>query len=321
MVRVNTNQLLTQTLMVLVLALLTVNATAFPTVRGELARVSAQLGPDFEMTAAETDLTLLQDAWVGTFLSFKSLNGFGGSVTLWMSDWWPNGLPGPIGPFLSDGPVNLAPGSYENVTARWISYDSHSRWSDPGVYYYNVTGVSQGHSHTVIFRITVIVRPYFVISVPVHKMTIQAGTSQSTIVIVTARNGFSSRVAIGGSAFDTPHGGIAARGEALGSSSGNTNLTVSVDRSVPPGNYTLIVEGWPEDSPNSFENSTSVMIHVLPAAPQTSSFFGVPLNTLLVSAAALALGVVLVVLSLLFLRGRPMHSSALEKRADETNQP
>jgi hypothetical protein len=321
MIFVNTNQLPNQTLLVLLLALLTANATVFSTVRGELARVSAQLGPDFEMTAAETDLTLLQDAWVGTFLSFKSLNGFGGSVTLWMSDSWPNGLAGPIGPFLSDGPVNLAPGSSENVTARWISYDSYSRWSDPGVYYYNVTGVSQGHSHTVLFRITVIVRPYFIVSVPVHNITIQAGTSQSTIVAVTARNGFSSRIALGGSAFDTPHGGITARGESLVSGSGNTNLTISVDRSVPPGNYTLVVEGWPEDSPNSFENNTSVMIHVLSPAPQTSSLFGIPLKSLLVSTTALALGAVLVVLSFLFLRRRLKHSSAVEKREEETNQP
>jgi len=196
--------------------------------------------PDFSVTISPTSLTIPQGTIATGAVTVTSRNGFAGNVTF-TSDQLVTSL-------VSPPVVRLTP----NGTAVSRLSISITRCTTPGGY---ITGIvaksgSKAHQSNLVVSVTESTQPDFCIDVGFRNgLTIAAGSSNSSNIIVASPNGFTGPVSLSAYVLPSLINGpaVSLRPSIVTLSSSNpalvSNLTVTVPLNAPIGTYTVVING------------------------------------------------------------------------------
>jgi hypothetical protein len=186
--------------------------------------VNAAGVPDFSLLASPSSLTITQGASGTSTITVTPQNGFTGSIALSAS-----GLPTGV----SFSPTSITGTSMLTVTA--------SSTATTGTFPVTLTGTSGSLSHTTTVSLTVNAAsvPSFALSGSPGSVSITQGTSGTSTVTVTPKNGFSASVSL--SASSLPSGVTASFSPS--SATTTTTLTLTVSSTAAQGTSTITITG------------------------------------------------------------------------------
>jgi Domain of unknown function (DUF1929)/Glyoxal oxidase N-terminus len=184
--------------------------------------------PDFTVSATPASNNTSPGASANYSVNIIASNGFNGSVSFSV-----NGLP-------QGASANFNPASVTGSGSSTMTV-STSTSTPLGTYPLTITATSGAFVHTVSVNLVVAAQPDFALSATPSSRTIARKSQDSYTVTVAAINGFSGDVALTLS-------GLPSRTNALFSpatltGSGNSTLTISVNKPAQPGTYALVVTG------------------------------------------------------------------------------
>lgn len=182
-----------------------------------------------QLSVSPTSLTIPQGGSGSVTLTLVRGGGFSGTVTATVT-----GLPAGVTPSVS--PSTLS----GTTTSATITVDVAASVA-AGTYTATVTGAASGvGSATTTFAVTVTaVTPNVALSVTPAALTLARGTSGNTTVNITRTN-FTGAVNL---SLDAPPAGITGAFNPASATTNSSVLTVTVDVSVTPGNYTVTIKG------------------------------------------------------------------------------
>ncbi len=228
-------------------------AVGSPIVHSVIVSVTVAAKPDFQVSADPSYLSLVQGSSAMSTLSLTGINLFAGSVSLSATV----SLQG-LSVSLADSAVTLA-GNLTAATHLIVSAGTNV------VGYFSITVTAQGGGvvHSIIIQVYVAAKPDFTLSASPSSLTIQAGSSASTVLTLASLSGFVGPVQVlptvsaPGVSF-TPSIATASL-----SSGGTASVTVTVAVAVTtsPGTYTITFDGNATAGPHF----TTMVLTVLPA--------------------------------------------------------
>lgn len=210
--------------------------------------VTAQLNPDFNLTAAQNSGSVVQGSGVSFGLNSSTVDGYTGTLTLSVS-----GLPS--GATASFSPSSLSAGSGTTLNV------STTTSTPVGTYNLTVQATDGTKSHSVALTLTVsalatVAPGDFSLSASPSSWTIRRGTSCNYKVTVTGLNGFVGSVSL--SATGTGTGTSLTFSPVSITGSGTSNVKIVTSNATPKGTYTLTFKG----TSGSVVHSTSVRLVV-----------------------------------------------------------
>jgi hypothetical protein len=203
---------------------------------------------DFNAIPSVSSLTIYQGTSGQATITWNSLNGFSGTITL-----VPNVTPSGPSLFLSASTVSASPTTPGSVTLTVSTTASTS----PGTYTVTVTGTSNTLSHYA--TITVIIPDFTVNSTPTS-LTILQGSSGTSTIQLSSLGGFTGTVTltvapVSGLTFNLNPSSVT-----LSGSTATSTLTIYTTSTTPTGPYTVIVTGT--GGPSSIKHITQIALTV-----------------------------------------------------------
>jgi regulation of enolase protein 1 (concanavalin A-like superfamily)/uncharacterized membrane protein len=201
---------------------------------------------NFTLSAAPSNLTIIQGASGTSSITVNPQGGFNGSVSLSAS-----GLPS--GVTASFNPASTAGTSTLTLTA--------SGTATTGAATVTITGSSGNLSSSTTLSLTVNPPPNFTLSASPSSLTVTQGSSGASTITVNPLNGFNGSVSL--SASGLPNG--VTPGFSPGSTTGTSTLTLTASGTATTGTVTVTVAG----TSGSLTKTTtiSLTIRVLPTLP------------------------------------------------------
>jgi hypothetical protein len=203
--------------------------------------------PDFSMSAAPSSVTLLPGQQGTSTITVTSLTGFSGAVGLTVSGC-------PTGAVCSLNPTSATPAANGSATSILTMNTGTAR---TGTYALTIGGVSGALSHST--TVTLIVNgptPDFTISATPASRTVTRGTSTTYTVTVSPTNGFNGLVNLSASGLPARVTASFTPGSVTGS--GNSTMSVTVNRRAGTGTSTLTIRG----TSGTVSHSTTVTLVV-----------------------------------------------------------
>ena len=187
--------------------------------------------PDFALIANPPTLSIVQDSSGTSTLNVTSLHSFAGTVTLTST----MSLQGPT-VSIANSTIAVTAGR-TTLTTLTVSAGTNVI----GYFSINVTATGGGITHSVNVQLYIAPKPDFSLSISPSSLTVQAGSSGSTVLSVKSLNGFTGPVELLPTI--SAAGVIAAPSVSMVSlSAGGTavvNVTVSAAVTTSPGTYTI----------------------------------------------------------------------------------
>ncbi len=193
------------------------------------------LTPDFSISSNPSSLTLQQGASATSTITLSSINSFSGTIMLGASV-----SPSGVNPSLNQTSVTLASGASHPVTLT-VTVPSSAAL---GTYTVTVTGTSGSLSHSTTVTVSV-VKPDFTIASSQSAITINPGSSGSSMITLTSVAGFSGTIALSARGSTSGLTGTLNPASLSLASGGTTTstLTISASNTTALGQYPLTVNG------------------------------------------------------------------------------
>ncbi|MBZ5493384.1 MAG: hypothetical protein LAO76_20905 [Acidobacteriia bacterium] len=182
--------------------------------------------PDFSISASPSSQAVLPGNCTSYTISTAALFGFTGTVALSQS-------PLPTGVTASFSPLSI------NGTGSSVYTACTSAATPAGSYTITLTGINGNLNHNI--PVNLVVQDFAVSATPASQ-TVNAGSSTSYTISVSALNGFSGSTALSVSG-GLPSGASATFSPASVAAGSTSSLTVSTLSSTPGGTYTLAISG------------------------------------------------------------------------------
>ena len=227
-------------------------AVGSPIVHSLVVSVTVAPKPDFQLSADSSYLSLVQDDSAMSTLSLTGMNLFAGSVSLSATV----SLQG-LSVSLLDSSMLVA-GNLTAHTSLIVSAGTNV------VGYFTITVTAQGGGvvHSIIIQVYVAAKPDFTLSASPSSLTIQAGSSGSTVMSLASLNGFVGPVQIfpqvsaAGVSF-APNVSTASL-----SAGGTASMTITIEVGITASSGTYMVTFIGNATTGS--HSTSLLLTVLP---------------------------------------------------------
>jgi Pro-kumamolisin, activation domain len=191
------------------------------TARVQLAVTAAAA---FALTAAPSNLSLVQGTHVTSTITVTPGSGFTGSVTLAVS-----GLPSGV-------TAALSPATTTKTSTLTLNATTSAK---PGSYTAMITGTSGSNKNTTPITFTVTGAPSFVITATPTSLTAVRGSSANTAIALAPENGFSGPVTLTASGLPS---GVAASFSPISAAQPAT-LTLTANGSAALGAHTVTITG------------------------------------------------------------------------------
>jgi len=203
---------------------LTITGTSGSLTHTATVSLTVNPAPDFSLSASPGSITIVQGNNGTSTISVNPLNGFSGSVSLSAS-----GLPS--GVTAAFNPSGTTTTSTLTLTA--------SSSAAVGTATVTITGTSGSLTHTTTVSLTVNPAPDFSLSASPGSVTIVQGNNGTSIISVTAINGFSGSVSLSASGLPS---GVTAAFNPSGTTTTST-LTLTASSSAAVGTATVTITG------------------------------------------------------------------------------
>ncbi len=201
--------------------------------------------PGFEVAVAPTALTAPRGTSTTATVTITREGGFTGEVALSVSNP-PPGVAGVFNPASTTGTVSTLTVTVDASVA-------------PTDYPLTIQGTATGlPTHTATLALTVVDPPDYTLAANPATVTIQQGGSGTTTIEITRSPGMTGPVTL---MVPSPPLGIAGTCEPTSPIGTNSTLTLTVDASVTPGTYAVIVSGTADGVP---ARSATVNVTVVP---------------------------------------------------------